>query len=84
MLTHTLLVLHPGLKLEYFQLQKWEDEWIEAAENLVQEEYIDHYKDQVSPLTPAAHVSVENKVQQCADDFGDISLGTSTTAMVGP
>lgn len=76
-LTHVLLVLHPGLKLEYFRLQKWEDEWIEAAENLVREEYIDRYKDQISPSTPAAHISVEDKARQCADDFGDISLGTA-------
>jgi hypothetical protein len=55
----------------------WEDEWIEAAETLVREEYIDHYKDQVSPSTPAVHVSAEAKVQQCADDFGDVSLGTA-------
>lgn len=72
-------VLHPGLKLEYFRLQKWEDEWIEAAENLVREEYIDRYKDQVSPSTPAAHISVEDKARQCADDFGDISLGTAAS-----
>ncbi|KAG1792392.1 uncharacterized protein BJ212DRAFT_1261220, partial [Suillus subaureus] len=28
-----------------FWLQKWKDEWIEDAENLVREEYIDRYKD---------------------------------------
>jgi hypothetical protein len=74
-----LLVLHPGLKLEYFRLHRWEDEWIEAAENLFREEYIDRYKDHVSPSTPAPHVSAEDKVRQCADDFGDISLGTAAS-----
>jgi hypothetical protein len=37
-------VLHPGLKLEYFRLQHWEDDWIEAAENLTREEYINKYE----------------------------------------
>jgi hypothetical protein len=75
-------VLHPGLKLEYFRLHRWEDEWIEAAENLFREEYIDRYKDHVSPSTPAAHVSAEDKERQCADDFGDISLGTATSSLM--
>jgi len=26
------MVLHPGLKLEYFQQHHWEGEWIEEAE----------------------------------------------------
>jgi hypothetical protein len=38
------LVLHLGLKLEYFRLQEWEDEWIDVAENLVREEYINAYE----------------------------------------
>ena len=40
-------VLHPGLKLEYFRTHKWEDEWIDVAENLVREEYIDAYENRV-------------------------------------
>jgi hypothetical protein len=39
-----LLVLHPGLKLDYFRVQEWEEEWIDVAENLVCEEYIDAYE----------------------------------------
>jgi hypothetical protein len=42
------LVLHPGLKLEYFRIQDWEDEWIDVAENLVREEYIDAYENRVA------------------------------------
>ena len=38
------MVLHPGMKLEYFCNQKWEEEWIEQAENLVHEEYILSYE----------------------------------------
>ena len=28
-------VLHPGLKLEYFRQQEWEDEWIDNMTDLV-------------------------------------------------
>ena len=38
------MVLHPGLKLEYFRQHKWEDEWVEEAENLAREEYIGRYE----------------------------------------
>jgi hypothetical protein len=31
------MVLYLGMKLEYFCNQKWEEEWIEQAETLVQE-----------------------------------------------
>ena len=37
------MVLHPGMKLEYFHNKKWEVEWIEQAETLVQEEYAAKY-----------------------------------------
>jgi hypothetical protein len=42
------LVLHPGLKLDYFRVQEWEDEWVDVAENLVREEYIDVYENHVT------------------------------------
>jgi hypothetical protein len=29
------MILHPGMKLDYFCNQKWEGEWIEEAESLV-------------------------------------------------
>jgi hypothetical protein len=38
------MVLHPGMKLEYFRNQKWEGEWIEEAETLVREEYVVNYE----------------------------------------
>src|SRR6266852_5782140 len=34
------MVLHPGMKLEYFCNQKWEEEWIEEPKSLVQEAYV--------------------------------------------
>jgi hypothetical protein len=38
------LVLHPGLKLEYFRQQDWDEEWISNAGDLVRDEYIINYK----------------------------------------
>jgi hypothetical protein len=32
---HIAIVLHPGMKLEYFHNQKWEAEWVEETECLV-------------------------------------------------
>jgi len=43
-LIRSSLVLHPGLKLDYFCVQEWEDKWIDIAENLVCEEYIGEYE----------------------------------------
>jgi len=34
------LVLHPGLKLDYFHVQEWEEKWVNVTNNLVCEEYI--------------------------------------------
>jgi len=44
----SILVLHPGLKLEYFRRHDWEDEWIEQAENMVREEYISVYENKAT------------------------------------
>lgn len=38
------MVLHPGLKLEYFRQHDWEREWVEQAEKLVREEYSANYE----------------------------------------
>jgi hypothetical protein len=38
------IVLHPGLKLEYFWQHGWEDEWIDMAKNLVHKEYAVNYQ----------------------------------------
>jgi hypothetical protein len=35
----SLTVLHPRHKLKYFKNAGWEDEWIDAAENIVRAEY---------------------------------------------
>ena len=53
-------VLHPGLKLEYFRQQGWEEEWVDNAETLTCKEYIAHYdgKENVVTLAPDAANSV--------------------------
>ena len=38
------MILHPGLKLEYFRLREWEKEWIDQAEKIVREEYAANYE----------------------------------------
>lgn len=64
------MVLHPGLKLEYFRAHNWEEEWIEAAEHVTQEEYVLHYKTQ-SPAEP----STTSQEMVNANDFSDYSMG---------
>ena len=46
------MVLHPGLKLEYFRQQDWAELWVDNAENFVCEEYITHYEGKSGPILP--------------------------------
>jgi len=46
------IVLHPGLKLQYFRNQQWERDWIEEAERLVRQEYHAHYEKEPSSMEP--------------------------------
>jgi hypothetical protein len=45
-------VLHPGLKLEYFRQQDWEDEWIDNVTDLVHEVYVSHYEGKEDSAVP--------------------------------
>jgi hypothetical protein len=36
-------VLHPSLKLEYFRLRKWDQDWIDTALQLVKDEFDSSY-----------------------------------------
>ena len=36
---YILLVLHPRHKLQYFKTASWEEEWIEAAEEIIHDEF---------------------------------------------
>ena len=40
-----LLVLHPCHKLDYFKKAKWDNEWINTARQIVQDEFKCSYKD---------------------------------------
>jgi hypothetical protein len=46
------MVLHPGMKLQYFRNQQWEKDWIEEAERLVREEYHANYEKETSSVEP--------------------------------
>ncbi|KAG1861090.1 hypothetical protein C8R48DRAFT_604723, partial [Suillus tomentosus] len=43
------MVLHPGLKLEYFRQQEWNDEWISHAKEITSEVYVKQYKGKSNP-----------------------------------
>ena len=56
------LVLHPGLKLKYFQQWEWEEEWIDNAEDLMYKVYVAQYEGKedlikANPNMPAEAVS---------------------------
>ena len=52
-----LPVLHPGLKLEYFRQHQWEEEWIDAAENMTRDKYVGKYEKTSEPKEKAVDVS---------------------------
>lgn len=39
-----MLVLHPRHKLDYFKMAKWDKEWIDAARQIVRDEFERTYK----------------------------------------
>ena len=51
------MVLHPGLKLEYFRLREWEKEWIDQAEKMVREEYAANYEKAAAPEETSVEAS---------------------------
>jgi hypothetical protein len=51
------MVLHPGLKLEYFRLREWEKEWIDLAEKMVREEYAANYEKAAAPEETSVEAS---------------------------
>jgi hypothetical protein len=82
-------VLHPGLKLEYFRSQEWEEEWIDLAENLTREEYIERYENldvpeeepeeeaMVRPVICRVNIFYYNLLQESDDplgEFGNVSV----------
>ena len=76
---HIAMVLHPGMKLEYFHNQKWEGEWIEQAEALVREEYTMKYEKAAdeSNMAPKNNSNVDNSGFA---SFGNLSVTTCLRA----
>ena len=73
---HIAMVLHPGMKLECFRNQKWEEEWVEEAENLVREEYISSHEKAPDErnATPTENSDVDNNNGFAS--FGNLSVTT--------
>jgi hAT family C-terminal dimerisation region len=69
------MVLHPGMKLEYFHNQKWEEEWIEQMETLVREEYTTKYEKVTDESNTAAPKNNSNVDTRFAS-FGNLSVTT--------
>jgi hypothetical protein len=65
------MVLHPGMKLEYFRNQSWEEEWIEQAGTLVREEYHAKYEKESTSAEPVRETSTKGFLS-----FGDLSVAT--------
>jgi hypothetical protein len=59
------MVLHPGLKLEYFQQYNWEQEWIDEVETLAQDEYIHMYEGKVESFKDTVEVQHGTQVHVC-------------------
>ena len=73
------MVLHPGMKLEYFHNQKWEEEWIEQAETLVREEYTTKYEKATDEPNTAALKNNSN-VDSGFASFSNLSVTTCPRA----
>ena len=71
------MVLHLGMKLEYFRTHEWEAEWIGEAERLVRTKYVEQYEQQAdkAPTTPSTS-SITHHNSGFAS-FGDLSVTTA-------
>jgi hypothetical protein len=71
------MILHPGMKLDYFRNQKWEEDWIEQAKTLVREVYAAKYE-------KATEASTSQDSTTKGDDgfasFGNLSVTTCPRA----
>src|SRR6266478_359983 len=52
-----ILVLHPGLKLQYFKNHGWEEEWVEMAETLARKKYEQVYEQKAPTDSASDNVS---------------------------
>jgi len=70
-----VMVLHPGMKLEYFRNQQWENEWIQQAQSLVCEEYNAKYEKVTISVDPVRETASTGFLS-----FGDLSVATRPRA----
>ena len=68
------MVLHPGMKLEYFKQHEWETDWIEEAEDLVRRIYDASYN--IDTNKPATS-EVTTPLTEDFLDFGNLSVPTA-------
>ena len=71
------MVLHLGMKLEYFKLNDWESDWIEQAESLVRDEYKSQYAPKATATVQTASVPDKN---DDFTDFGNVSVTAAACA----
>lgn len=69
------MVLHPGIKLEYFHNQKWKEEWIEQAESLVHKKYHARYEKETASMEAIREPSTAGFLS-----FGDLIVATRPCA----
>jgi hAT family C-terminal dimerisation region len=68
------MVLHPGLKLEYFKQQKWEEEWIETAVDLTRDEYMKRCKGKATDDSDDSITEALGAQQGAFLDFANVSV----------
>jgi hypothetical protein len=71
------MVLHPGLKLEYFKQRGWEPEWIEVAEELTCERFMARYRDVDGGTDEAIEERSNAEDSSAFSDFANISVTQS-------
>jgi hypothetical protein len=74
-----LSVLHPGLKLDYFRIQEWEEKWIDVAENLVCEEYISEFENRPSLDDSTQMADEVSNLLSCPSDSSTYASREATT-----
>jgi hypothetical protein len=72
------MVLHPGMKLEYFRQHEWEEEWIEEAESLARKEYTSNYENKNSTAQECGTATANE--ESGFFDFANLSVTASSRA----
>ena len=71
------MVLHPGMKLEYFHNQNWKEERIDEAERLIWIKYIEQYEKEADEASPMPLTSSNMNHDGRFASFGDLSVTTA-------